>query len=89
MFKVEHDNRGFKISIGDGRPAFARDLAAISLALAHYFSVAHGQVMDSDCPFCHQMIVAAERPVIKYQDCGCRIRAKVHTCGLVREEATP
>lgn len=86
MFKVEHHSRGYRISTGDGRPAYARDLVEIQRALEHYYGGAGHQRDAAACPFCHQVAVVNERPVIKYQDCGCRIRAKAHTCGLTREE---
>lgn len=69
MFKVEHHNQGYRISTGDGRPAFARDLAAIHLALDHYYGVgAHWQVPDTNCPFCVQTMAWARDPAAKREE---------------------
>lgn len=54
MFKVEHHNQGFRISIGDHRPTFARNVDAIHKALDHYFGGSQ-HVDNIGCPFCAQM----------------------------------
>lgn len=67
MFKIEHRNQGYQISIGDGRPAFAMNLAGIHAALDHYYgaSSTHYQRTIKVCPFCQQQTdaenVARER----------------------------
>lgn len=80
MFRVEHRNQGFNISIGDGQPAFALDVAAIHLALDHYYGNTHWQVPDTSCPFCVQTMAwvrdpNAKRdkatPVKMRETCGC------------------
>ncbi len=88
MFSVVLYNQGYRISVGDGKPASARSLAEVQQALAHYYGSKDHRPDADACPFCHQVAVANERPVIQYQDCGCRIRAKIHTCHPVGEENT-
>jgi len=69
MFKVSHGGCGFRISIGDHRPADARNLEEVHEALDHYYA---GSVGDKghhgpgpagrpDCPFCREMMTSARK----------------------------
>lgn len=58
MFTVRYHNAGFRISIGDRRPVYARDVDEVHRALDHYF--ARERSTSPKCPFCRW--VAEHRP---------------------------
>lgn len=64
MFKVYRDNIGYRISIGDHRPAKARDLDEVKEALDHYYGGTSGHyhagpAARTGCPFCR--LIAARQ----------------------------
>ena len=61
MFTIRYDNRGFRISIGDGSPVFARDVDELHKALDHYYMREKGNDYDG-CPFCRWMAEHSPKP---------------------------
>jgi hypothetical protein len=69
MFKVSHGGCGFRISIGDHRPADARNLEEVHEALDHYYAGSVGDkghhgpgpVGRPACPFCREIVQRYER----------------------------
>jgi hypothetical protein len=58
MFKVSHRGNGYRISIGDHRPAEARNVSEVVEAVEHYYGLAHAGTPEQYkdiCPFCRQM----------------------------------
>ena len=62
MFKVSRRGNGFRISIGNHRPADACTIDEVKEALEHYYTVSHyplGHVHT--CPFCRRMAASARK----------------------------
>ncbi len=57
MFTVKKamNKKGYYISIGDYRPAYANDAEEISQAIKHYFGEERSNHNPTNCPFCKQL----------------------------------
>ncbi len=53
-FTVTDYRAGFRISVGDGYPALARDVDEICEAVRHYWAKPRHAAKRDGCPFCRQ-----------------------------------